>query len=309
MGWRDLLTEEAETIVAPWMGGRSLHSDGRTRTIAGTLPCEHGWYQFQLGPRRASFGEAATPQPETLGWKQCGYLVGDRFVPDHAPAGQLRSHLAGRFARVHLLEEGLERFARIEVGALRAHGRLVYRGLAFPLGPEADVLSAFLDKGSLCDVRGVIPSLQAAFDLECNARRRAEERRERLVAERTAAAEAHAKAAHRRHLERQLSSGLGRRAMAAVDMHSAVAAALCVAGADLLDIRDAGRGEHIVRYRLDGRRFECVCDAELRIIDSGVCLTDDVTGEKGDTYFTLESLPAVIRQADREGVLVVYRHG
>ena len=46
----------------------------------------------------------------------------------------------------------------------------------------------------------------------------------------------------------------------------------------------------------------------MRIIDSGICLQDHNTGEKGDTYFTLESLPAVIRQADREGKLVVYRH-
>ena len=66
--------------------------------------------------------------------------------------------------------------------------------------------------------------------------------------------------------------------------------------------------EWIVRYRLDGRRFECVCDANLRIVDSGICLTDAATGIKGDTRFTLESLPAVVQQAIDDDVLVVYRH-
>jgi hypothetical protein len=37
-------------------------------------------------------------------------------------------------------------------------------------------------------------------------------------------------------------------------------------------------------------------------------LTDHRTGEKGDTLFTLESLPAVVRQAIKEHKLVVYRH-
>ena len=37
-------------------------------------------------------------------------------------------------------------------------------------------------------------------------------------------------------------------------------------------------------------------------------LTDESTGEKGDTRFTLESLPTVVQQAMDEGILVVYRH-
>ena len=46
----------------------------------------------------------------------------------------------------------------------------------------------------------------------------------------------------------------------------------------------------------------------LRIVDAGICLEDHATGEKGDTYFTLESPPGVVRQAIREGQLVVWRH-
>lgn len=309
MGWRDLITEEDLAIVAPWMGGRSLHSCGRTRTITGPVPEEHGWYRFSAKPRLAEVMEPAQPAIETLRWLQTGFLVGNRFVPDHAQPGQLERCLAGRFAQVHLLESGLERFSRVEVGATRQHGRLVFRGLAFPLGPEEEVLAAFLDKNySIIKVRGVIPSLQAAFDLECYQRNRAQERREALERLQRTEATRLVREARQQQCIESLGTGSGRRDMAAIDFHSAAAAALTIGGAELLDARVGQPGEYLVRYRLDGRRYECVCDVKMRIIDAGVCLTDDATGEKGDTFFTLESLPAVIRQADREGVLVVYRH-
>jgi hypothetical protein len=44
------------------------------------------------------------------------------------------------------------------------------------------------------------------------------------------------------------------------------------------------------------------------VVDSGICLQDHRTGVKGDTRFTLESLPTVIGEAIRTGKLVVYRH-
>ena len=66
---------------------------------------------------------------------------------------------------------------------------------------------------------------------------------------------------------------------------------------------------------MNARRFECTCDERtLQIIDAGICLTahyddpDFEEGTRGDTFFTLESLPAVIRQAEREHRLVVLRH-
>lgn len=97
--------------------------------------------------------------------------------------------------------------------------------------------------------------------------------------------------------------------MAKIDFEEAAKAALAVGGADYIDHRKAYRkGELVVRFRLDGRRFECTCNDEMQIIDSGICLVDHESGDKGDTLFTLESLPAVIKQADREGKLHIYRH-
>jgi hypothetical protein len=258
----------------------------------------------------------AEPEPETLSRTQVGFLVGNRFVPDTAYSAQLQGDWASRFQQVYLLEEGLERFSRIEVGQQIPKGPLIYKGQAFPLGPEEEVLTAFLDnKESIDDIKDVIPSLQAAFDLERTQRRRAEERRLELARRRQEAEERRileeaqrAEEERRQELIASLGSGAGRREMAHYDFHSAAEAALAVGGATLLDVRDGLGQEKVVRYRLDGRRFECICDQQMRIIDAGVCLTDEQTGEKGDAYFTLESLPAVIRQAEREGVLVVYRH-
>jgi hypothetical protein len=45
----------------------------------------------------------------------------------------------------------------------------------------------------------------------------------------------------------------------------------------------------------------------MHIVDAGICL-DDHRGTKGDTRFTLESLPAVVGEAIRGGKLVVWRH-
>jgi hypothetical protein len=65
----------------------------------------------------------------------------------------------------------------------------------------------------------------------------------------------------------------------------------------------------VVQFRFQGQAFECVVEADtLRIVDSGICLVDHGTGERGDNYFTLESLPAVIEQANREQRLVIFRH-
>ena len=73
----------------------------------------------------------------------------------------------------------------------------------------------------------------------------------------------------------------------------------------------------IVRFMVNRRRFECVCDAStMRIIDSGICLVNETgydvhgvgPGQSGNAMFTLESLPSVIREADQTGHLVVFRH-
>ncbi len=308
MGWRDLLTKEEKTVVLPWVGGRSLHFENQRWKLTG-IPAEHGWYEFHLVNRVAILANAADANPEQLRDTSTGYLVGNRFVPDNVSIPEIETQWPQGFQTVFLLEQGLERFCRIEVGTCREGGRVIFKALAFPLGPENEVLSAYLDqKESVASIKELVPSLQAAFELETRERNRAVQRRLELERRRQAKADKTKRDARREELANALGTGRGRREMALIDFHSAAEAALAIGGAILLDVRNGLRREKVVRYRLDGRRYECVCDVQMRIIDAGVCLTDEDTGEKGDTFFTLESLPAVIRQADREGILVVYRH-
>ena len=154
------------------------------------------------------------------------------------------------------------------------------------------------------DVPGVPPALDLAFRLaswqrDAVVRRRAELRGAAAPEEREEAL----------RLQRKREGGVARRTLARHDFEGAARAALAVTGAVLLDHRAAWqRGEHIVQFRFQRQKFECVCDGALRIVDAGICLVDHRTGERGDTRFTLESLPAVIGQALNEGRLVRFRH-
>lgn len=234
-----------------------------------------------------------------------GYLVGDRLVRDGVSARC--TDYAGLMRcsdRVHLIEPGLDRFVRVDTGRFWYDGPLVFKAQAYPLGPESDVLQAFLDaKESVSGIPGVSPALEMAFKLEtwrrAEAERRRKEEQERIEKEE-----------RRRRIQEQLGDGQLRRQVALEDFGEAAKAALLVGGAEYMDHRDAvRRQEVVVRFRLDGDRFECVCDRRtLGIIDSGICLTDHETGRKDDNLLTLESLPSVIREAERNGVLVVYRH-
>jgi hypothetical protein len=96
--------------------------------------------------------------------------------------------------------------------------------------------------------------------------------------------------------------------LALYDFEEAVKAALAVGGAEYLEHRVArNKGEFTVRFRMDGRRWECVCDHTMHVISSGICLTDHETGESGDALFTLESLPSVLREGVKAGA-AIWRH-
>jgi hypothetical protein len=311
MGWRDLLQTAGEAMVSPWVGGRCLRDGPRTWRIHGALPEEHGWYSFALAGRTASVEGRAQLAPGALRHRVRGYLVGDRIVDDRVRVDPDPAKIAGCSETVHLLEPGLDRFARVAAGRSFDGGPLVFEGQEMPLGPEDAVLQAFLDgKDTVDDVPGVPPALDAAFRMEAHRREQARRRRAEIERLRREEEERRAAEERRKELFERLGDAHARRTMAQIDFAEAARAALAVGGAVYQDHRKAhAKHEMAVRFRLDGRRFECTCDARtLRIVDAGICLVDHRSGEKGDQYFTLESLPGVIQQADREGKLVVFRH-
>lgn len=311
MGWRDLLAKDNETVSLPWLGGRELRARSQVWTIEGKLPRDHGWYTFKLVGRKATDPAPTEVQSDQFQEVVVGYLVGDRVVKDGVRVEPDLASIAKHSERVHLLEPGLDRFSRVSAGRVYDGGPLVFRGLEMPLGPEEAVVSAFLDeKASVDDIKGVAPALDAAFRMEIWQRAEAEKRRLELERLRKEEEERRAKEERRKELVRKLGDGASRRELAQHDFPTAARAALAMANAEFLDHRPNGRNknEYAVKFRFDGRRFECICDHTLRIVDAGICLIDHDTDEKGDTLFTLESLPAVIRQATREGRLVIFRH-
>lgn len=309
MGWQDLIQQPDELVGLPWTGGRTLCSLTRSWTIEGTLPKEFGWYSFEVNNRSARFLRSCEPVRELLRFEVRGYLVGDHVVPDGVAIDPDPIKITRFSERAFLLDDGFDRFNRVVAGRIYKEGPLICKHQDFPLGPESEVLQAYLDhKDSVSDIKGVSPALDAAFRMERYQRIEAAKRRVELERLRREEEEKRQKEQRRAELVKQLGDGAGRRKMARVDFDSAARAALAVGGAEFLDAKRVRAGEWAVKYRLDGARYEVICDEKLQIIDSGICLTSHDTGEKGDTYFTLESIPAVVREAIKTNKLVVYRH-
>jgi hypothetical protein len=309
VGWKDLLQTGDEKVTLPWLGGRTLYSAAQRWSIEGRLPKEYGWHTFTVANREARVGGPASAQPDLLQHAVRGYLVGDRLVADDIHIDPDPKRITEFSEKVFLLDEGLDRFARVCAGRVNKEGPLVYQGLEMPLGQEDQVLEAFLDqKTSVAPIKGVSPALDAAFRMESWQRLEAERRRVELKRLRREEDEKRQKEERRKELVKKLGDGEGRREMALHDFDAAARAALAVGGAVFLDAKKLRHNEWAVRYRLDRQKFECVCNERLRIIDAGICLVDHDTNEKGDTFFTLESLPAVVQQAQRERRLVIFRH-
>lgn len=295
MGWRDQLAPETpDRLVMPWLGGWVVYWDYRAYKI-GRKPREHGWYRWDIQGRFAAFETDLVEAPAELpkAWAvTTGYLIGNKLVTG-----------SGDTQVVHLIEPGLERFALVSA-AKDPESRLVFQRQEFDFGPEQEVRDAFVDRqDSVRHIKCVAPSLEYAFHFASFQRERFEERRREIEKMRE-------EERKREEQQKLFGTGEGRRAMAAIDFNQAAAAALKVSGSELLDTRSGyDAKEMVIQYRFREKRFECVVDKDtLQVVDAGICLEDHYTNEKGDTYFTLESLPGVIGEAIDQGVLHVYRH-
>jgi hypothetical protein len=307
--WETLLAEPEEVVI-PWLGGKKITRGDRTWNLKRT-PREYGWYRFSIdGSRRARLLGPTTVDPsfEEDHPLVRGYIVGNRLIPDGARV-PTPDKFAQETLRVFLIEEGLSRVER-GVAAKLSDGRLVFLTTEFPLGPEDAVIRAYEDrKDSVDDVPEVSPALDLAFRWMTQQREFEEEQERLREAERLQRIEEEARRARMEEAFKAAGTGQGRRELAAVDFKAACRAALMISGAELLDTRVVDRTRVEVMYRFRHERLACVVDRRtLQVLDAGICLTDHNTGEKGDRYFTLESLPAVVSEAIDQGVLVIWRH-
>jgi hypothetical protein len=314
VSWEDLL--ESPDRVLPWYGSRTVHTAVRTWRLSGPNPPEHGWYLFSAPGGRHAELKSNEQQPADPAWREGhlvlkGYLVGDRFISDgDARVDPNPVLLVEQTRRVYCTELGIERFSRVSVAQDRT-GQLVFLNQEFPEAPDPYVVEAYQDrKESVADIPGVTPALDLAFRWMSYQRRQHEEHLAELRRIREEEERRRAEEERVRELMKTAGSAAGRRELAKHDFETAAREALRVSGAELLDCRQSRKkGEMVVQYRFRRQRLECVVERDtLRIVDAGVCLTDHHTGEKYDTYFTLESLPGVIGEALDKDKLVVWRH-
>jgi hypothetical protein len=273
MDYARFLQKPGEVLRLPYFGGRSVCDDQRTYRLRESL--QPGWYQFSKSGRYLSVQGPTEPQLDA--WKLprvTGYVMNGRII-----GNDFQGRLFGLPADVDLPKFTL-------VSARKwFDSQLLFEGQEFETEVEAKVRDAFEEECSIDPIKGVTPALAHAFMLESTQRALARE------AERRA----------REEVERQKQAAELARWQETLE--GRISLALSHTGAELVNWRRNGQRQAVVRYRLGGRRFECVIDTEsLQIMDAGICLSGT------DEELNLSSLPSAVREAVESGQLHVYRN-
>jgi len=273
MDYTQFLQKPDDVLRLPYFGGKSVCDDQLTYRLRETL--QPGWYQFRKSGRYLTVENEIPPEPDA--WKLprvTGYVFRGRLIGNDS-----QDRLFGLPA-----DEDLPKFCPV---AARKwfDGHILYDGQEFETEVETKVREAFEEERSIDAVKGVTPALAHVFVLESTQRElaREAERRAREEAERQK---------HEAELARWYETLEGR-----------ISLALSHTGAELINWRRNGQRQAVVRYRVAGRRFECVIDTEsLQIMDAGICLSG------ADEELNLSSLPSAVREAITSGQLHVFRN-
>lgn len=321
MDYKAFLKPKDDAIcVLPYFGGTRVDSADRRFRIEATEALVPGWWRFQIEGRRAVPKEPATQPdlsalPAVRGHWANGWVVSDgrtlariSFPPDDEPAP---------LARV--------------VARRWYSGDLLFDTTEFEDDAELAARDALEQKRSIADVKGVVPSLRAAFayalgmdvarELRVEVSMRELTPRVLAIADggREAAAQAFAALvaereraeaeARRRTEEARREARLGaavagaRLVKRARSERERVDEALEAAGARMLRCRRMAGGEQLdVTWELDGTRFLTLVDADsLQVLDPGICLAG------AHRVLTLDAMPSVVREAIEEDHLNITR--
>lgn len=316
---------QRETLVLPWLEGGSVDAPTR-RLRCAAPPATPGWYRFEVQGRTATVvGPAEVPVLTALP-KLRGPLIrlGAAFG------------LVARGAKAELLSlmpaEEPPLFAPV-VARTWPGGVTLFESVEFESGAEESARRALEEDAGLLGVPGVSAALRAAFAyavVDAASRRlqipasRSElvPRLRFVIDEGRPAAEALLRDLERERLQvaeemraqaAQRAAVAHARAVEAERQRRAeeppaaerVEAALEAAGARLLRTRQLDEALlEVTFFFLDERFTTVVHQATLQVFDAGICLGHPPADEE----LTLESLPAVIREAVDEGLLVMTRH-
>ena len=308
----------ADPIVLPYFGGTRVDAaDRRLRVETQLAP---GWWRFQIDRRRAVPLEPASPVelgslPVMRGHWACGWVIADGRelgriapVPDDEPAA-LSKVVARRWYS----------------------GDWIFETTDFEDEPELEARRALEARRPLGDVRGVTPSLRAAFGYALGIAAARELRIEVSMRELTSRVVAIADGGidvvrtmfeellAQRELELAEARRLAELAAHSRKLANAVETArvrprardprrraddiLDAAGARMLECRSLDRGARLdVTWELGGTRFMTLVDAEtFQVVDPGVCLAG------AHRVLTLDAMPSVVREAIDEGHLNITR--
>ena len=273
MDYTQFLQKPDEVLRLPYFEGKSVCDNQLTYRLRETL--RPGWYRFRKSGRYLTVEEPIAPEldnwklPRVRGYLLHGRLIGDDFQ-----------------ARLFALpaDEDLPKFTPVSARKW-FDGHIHFEGQEFETEIETKVREAFEEERSIESIKGVTPALAHVFVLESTQRelaREAERRAREEVQRQQRAAE----------LARWQETLEGR-----------ISLALSHTGAELISWRRNGQEQVAVRYRVAGRRFECVIDSHsLQIVDAGICLSGT------DEELNLSSLPSAVREAIESGQLHVFRN-
>lgn len=326
MDYRKFLSK-TESVVLPYLGGPRVDAETRRLRVVSENEIEPGWWRFEVTGREAKPIEP-TSAPELSHLPK---------VHGHFAAGWLFEN--GKSAgHVELLGDEPAVFTPL-LARRWPSGDWIYEGIEFESEAEEEVRRALEDERGLGEIKGVAASLRAAFGyaLMSAIARRQETRVSPLemradvlaIAEggRAAAAERLRSILETRRLERvrqeaHVAAMRLPHAAATItplpapnlrnrrrpeptvdDAHERAVLALDAAGAALLGSRMV-RGYGLeVTFRFMGERFITIVDPlSFNVIDAGICLSG------ADRQLSLDSLPAVIREAIDTDVLHITRH-
>jgi len=314
MDYRAFLTSR-DPIVLPYFGG--IRVDAADRRLAVPTGLAPGWWRFRIEGRRAVPIEPAAPVdlgalPAVRGHFATGWIV---------MSGRVLSRLA--------LAPEDEPPPLARATARRWHsGELLFDTTDFEDDAELAARDA-LERGvPLGDVKGVAPSLRAAFGLalgtklvrELGVHASARELFRRAVAiadtgrdalqalvDQLAAERERDEARRKAEREARRVSGAVASARERPRAHDPIERAdnaLAQAGARMLACRRLQNGTLLdVTCDIDGERIIATVDAvTLHVHDAGICL------DGADEEITLDSLPSVVREAIANDVLNITRH-
>jgi hypothetical protein len=315
--WRKLIAKR-ESVVMPYFGGSRVRSKDREVSLA-ERPDKPGWYRFEIEGRKAKPMEPAEASLAGLP-KVRGCLAFESLFAAAAPPEY-----------VMLMPEDEPPL----FGSCTAHrwysGELVFGEMDFEGEAEEIARSAFTERKGL-DEKGIPATLRAAFAW-ATVRRASQEKRipcsPREVWAHASEVASGGHVAAEALLDRLDELRRGKRIVVAgqpIHIREMVAratlpaptmgnaaeradAVLAAAGAVLTGVRRIAHGEQIeVHFLFGGERFVSLVRAlSFQVIDAGICLVDHYDGQRADEELTLDSLPAVIREAMDLGVLVITR--